>query len=72
MYVTLHARRKVVVDHFPHTLEIHPSRQDLCAHHHPAFPAAHTTYSIIPLLLSHTGMQTINVAYPIERQLFRQ
>ena len=72
MNVTLNTRRKVVVDYLSYTFEVHTSGHHLRAHHDPAFSVAHTTYSIISLFLGHASMQTINVWYPIEGQLFRQ
>lgn len=70
VYITLHTRREIVIDNFSDPFKIHTASHDFSTDHHPAFPSAHATDSILPLFFAHSGMQAIYIRYAAQDELF--
>lgn len=70
MNVALNALREIVVDDFSHAFEIHAACHDLGAYKHPSLPAPHAADRFLALLVSHAGMQAVNVRNIMKNELF--
>lgn len=69
MDVALYTCGKVIIDDLSDTFEIHAPGHELCSYHDPAFAFAHSGNCVLPLLLGHTRVETVDIRNTVEDKL---
>ena len=72
MNITLHTCRKIVVNHFFHSFEVHASRHYFCTDHDPTVTSAHPPDCVLSLLSAHACVKAVNMRDAVESEFFSQ